>query len=67
MPPPLAWWSPGSFYNDEESKVNEARLIQFFRDIENDLSNYPSERLILMGVEEYLAMYKKSYERLQKK
>jgi len=50
---------PGSFYNDEESKINQSRLERYFRQVDHLLGTYlESSPLILMGVQKYLSTYK---------
>ncbi len=51
--------APHSFYNDEESKVDQARMKSYFRKVEEQLGKYlKSEPLILLGVKENLSDFK---------
>ena len=50
--------SPFSFYNIEESKIDHARKIKYYRIIDDLLSNYlKGKSLILIGVDEHLGDY----------
>ncbi|MEQ6120758.1 hypothetical protein [Reichenbachiella sp. MALMAid0571] len=51
--------APHSFYNDEESKIDQARMESFLRKVDVQLGKYlKSESLILLGVKENLGDFK---------
>ena len=51
--------APGSFYNEEESEIDQARLKTWFRKVDNHLSESTHERpLILVGVVKHLSTFK---------
>ena len=50
---------PGSFYNGEESKINQARVTDFFRKLDSKLGEYPVKLpVILIGVEKFLSTFR---------
>ena len=54
---------PGSFYNDEESRVDLVRLENYFREVYQGVKGYIDDApFVLMGIDKYLGTFKKVAE-----
>ncbi len=50
---------PHSFYNDEESKIDQSRLESYFREVDQMLSPYLGDRpMIVLGVTKHLSSFR---------